>query len=186
LGIPSTNAPFCSDQLKRKAIESYLKSIGWGVGSYEIAIGIRVDEPKRYLTKSGKRKVKKNRLLVLVDLFPVNKKWILTWWKQQGFDLDIHEDDGNCDNCWKKDMPRLFRNAVRKPKSFDWWIKMENQYGELDPRNSGLKPPFHFNRGNISAYKILQLAERNNQEDINQLELFSNINYSCGESCEAF
>ena len=73
LGIPCSEAPFCSDQLKRKAIESYCRSIGWENDSYEVAIGIRADEPKRYLTKQRKRIIKKNRFLPLVDLFPVDK-----------------------------------------------------------------------------------------------------------------
>lgn len=185
LGIPSTSAPFCSDQLKKKTIESYLRSIGWINGMYEIAIGVRADEPKRYQTKNGKRKVNKNRLLVLVDLFPVNKLWILNWWKQQSFDLDIHEDDGNCDNCWKKDMPRLYRNVVRKRKSFIWWAVMEKEYGDLNPRNSDLKPPFHFNRGNIPVVEIMRLAATQTQESIKQLSLYDK-EYSCGESCEPF
>ena len=185
LGIPSTAAPFCSDQLKRKAIESYLKSIGWANGTYMVALGIRLDEPKRYQTKSGRRKVKKNRLLPLVDLFPVDKKWILTWWKQQMFDLGIHEDDGNCDNCWKKDMPRLHRNAIRRRKSFFWWAVMEKEYGDLNPRNSQLKPPFHFNRGNIPIMEIMRLAKSTSQEDIKKQSLLDE-KYSCGESCEAF
>jgi len=185
LGIPSTNAPFCSDQLKRKTIQSYLKSIGWKAGTYEVAIGIRIDEPKRYKTKAGKRKVKKNRLLVLVDLFPVVKEWVLNWWSQQPFNLAIHEDDGNCDNCWKKDTPRLCRNAIRKPTSFEWWQSMTDRFGSLNPRNTDLKPPFNFYRGNISPLAILKMANTKNQEEIKQASLFEE-KYSCGESCEPF
>jgi 3'-phosphoadenosine 5'-phosphosulfate sulfotransferase (PAPS reductase)/FAD synthetase len=184
LGIPSTNAPFCSEHLKKKAIESYLKSIGWKIGTYEIAIGIRYDEPKRY-KKNGKRKVNKNRILPLVDLFPVYKKWVLEWWRQQPFDLNINEDDGNCDNCWKKDTPRLCRNALRKPESFIWWRDMTEKYGQINPRPTELKPPFHFYRGNMSVGDIMTLALNQSQEKIKQMSLFDTV-YSCGETCEPF
>ena len=185
LGIPSTNAPFCSDQLKRKTIESYLKSIGWATGTYEIAIGIRVDEPKRYLTKSGKRKVKKNRILPLVDDFPVVKAWIMNWWAQQPFNLDIHTDEGNCDNCWKKDTPLLCRNALRKPESYQWWQKMTDKYGRLNPRNTELKPPFNFYRGNLSPADIINLALNKSQVELKKLSKSDKI-FACGESCEPF
>ena len=185
LGIPCSEAPFCSEHLKKRTIETYLRSIGWETNSYKVAIGIRIDEPKRYLDKKGKRKVKKNRVLPLVDLFPVGKKWINEWRKQQSFDLDIHEDDGNCDFCWKKDMPRLHRNAVRRPLAAMWWSEMENKYGHLNPRNSELKPPFHFNRGNISIKELIRVANSQTQED-SKLKSANEEKYSCGESCEPF
>jgi hypothetical protein len=185
LGIPSTNAPFCSDQLKRKAIESYLQSIGWVNGSYDIAIGYRVDEPKRWRKKNGQRKIKKNRILPLVDIFPVDKPYIIEWFSDKSFNLDIHEDDGNCDNCWKKDLPRLCRNAIRKPKSFDWWASVSDKYGMLNPRDSELKPPFNFYRGNMHPREIVALAKKVSQEQIKQLSLYDE-QYSCNESCEAF
>jgi len=185
LGIPSTNAPFCSDQLKRKAIESYLKSIGWQKKTYLVAIGIRSDEPKRYLTKTGKRKVKKNRLLPLVDLFPVDEPWVLHWWKGMSFNLTVNKDDGNCDNCWKKDLPRLCRNAIRKPNGFEWWQNMTNKYGYLNPRNTELKPPFNFYRGNLSPNDIIELANKQSQEQIKQMSLFEE-KHTCGDTCEPF
>lgn len=191
LGIPSTNAPFCSDQLKRKTIESYLRSIGWRKSSYIKAIGIRNDEPKRYtktIVANGKKQkvriVKKGVVWPLIDWFPVDKVWIKQWWAERGFYLDIHPDDGNCDRCWKKDIYSLCRSAIRKPDSYKWWQDMTDKYGHLNPRDSELKTPFNFYRGNISPKDIftLSLLPESEMAAMAKREKLD----GCAESCEAF
>lgn len=127
LGIPSTNAPFCSDQLKRKAIESYLKSIGWK--DFYKAIGIRVDEFDRVNEKHKEKKI----IYPNISLYQKTKDEINEWWNEYFFNLDIHPDEGNCDNCWKKDILRLVRNMRRNPKSYDWWQEMTDKYGYYMP-----------------------------------------------------
>lgn len=179
LGIPSTNAPFCSDQLKRKAIESYLKSIGWK--GYWKAIGIRSDEKEIRVKKNYK---KKRIFYFLRNENQKTKVEIINWFKKKPFDLNIHPDDGNCDNCWKKSDRHLVRNMVRKPNSFNWWEDMTSKYGYLNPRNTDLKPPFNFYRGNKSVADIREMAKMN-QSQLNQLSFFDEQN-PCEESCEAF
>jgi hypothetical protein len=178
LGIPSTNAPFCSKQLKKSAIESYLKSIGWK--NYYKAIGLRCDEKSRMDAKYIENKI----LYPFINLIRKDKKMVNDWWANNEFNLNIDIDLGNCDNCWKKDLPRLCRNAKNYPDTFNWWQNMVNLYGQMNPRNTKLKPPFNFYRGNLSVGDIFKLSKLKDR----QIEIFAfknNIN-RCGESCEAF
>lgn len=178
LGIPSTNAPFCSKQLKKAAIESYAKSIGWK--DYYIAIGLRTDEKKRINAKFKEQKI----LYPFIFESPQNKASINDWWSKNDFDLENDIDLGNCDQCWKKDLPRLCRNARNYPETFDWWRDMVKLYGHLNPRNTDLKPPFNFYRGNLSVDDIFELSKLKDR----QIEIFAFKNDigRCGESCEAF
>ena len=179
VGIPSTNAPFCSPQLKREPIKSYAKSIGWD--DYKTAIGIRYDEAERRMNENW---ISLKLLYPLIFENLSNKIDVILWWQKQSFDLDVHPDEGNCDNCWKKDFPRLARNMVRKPKSFEWWQEMVDKYGDLNPRNTDLKPPFNFYRNNKGVADIREMAKMS-QAELKQLTMFDPID-GCSESCEVF
>jgi hypothetical protein len=179
LGIPSVNAPYCSDQLKRKPIESYLESIGWKDDFYK-AIGIRVDEIDRLNENFREKKIK----YILVNPHPTMKRDVVMWWERNTFDLKIDSDLGNCDGCWKKDMERLVRIAKKTPEVFDWWQSMTDKYGHMNPRELELKPPFNFYRGNKSPKDIMKLSKH----ALDQLSMFienDGLN-GCSESCEAF
>lgn len=190
LGIPSTNAPFCSDQLKRKTIESYLKSIGWK--KYYKAIGIRADEMDRVNPKYKKKKILYPLLgpaiypgVGRIEVGrPTTKQEVIEWWSQQSFGLTIDPDRGNCDNCWKKDLKRLCRNAVKYPDSFDWWKEMSTKYGHFNPRNTHLKPPFNFFRGNLSPWDIISVSKLP-EDQITEKAAKERLD-GCSESCEAF
>ena len=46
-GIPGPGFIHCTRELKERPITAYARSIGWGAGTYDTAIGIRIDEIDR-------------------------------------------------------------------------------------------------------------------------------------------
>ena len=176
LGIPCSEAPFCSDQLKRKAIESYLRSIGWD--DFYKAIGIRVDEIDRINPKFREKKI----IYPLVNMEPTTKSGVIRWWNKQPFDLNIPAGFGNCDNCWKKSLRVLTHNAKADPTSFQWWQDMTDKYAHV--REISNVEAISFYRGAMTIRDIFELTKL---QDL-QLDLFAEVNRytGCGESCEVY
>lgn len=174
MGIPSTAAPFCSDQLKRKPIEAYLKDIGFK--NFYKAIGIRADE----LDRVSPNRVAKKIIYPLVSDFRVGKKEVLNYWKKSPFNLNIPKNLGNCDNCWKKPFSILIDNTKKFPASFDWWIEVTEKYGHIKRKHNEAS----FYRGGISIADMFKKGELSKA----QLELFSQQykDDDCSISCEVY
>ena len=147
-GIANKPFPHCTRELKRNALTSYLRSVGWDYGTYLTAIGIRADEAKRCRSESFIE-------YPLVHWFPMTKPEVNDWWDEQPFTLELQEHEGNCDCCWKKSTKKLVRIAQEAPARFDWWEHMENKYAMAGP--SGL--PQTFFRGHMNAGAILELSK---------------------------
>lgn len=172
-GIPNKSYPHCTRELKRRPMESYLKSIGWK--DHETAIGIRMDEARRV-----SKEAEVNRIIYpLLNWFPVDKTDVLMWWNDQEFDLDIEEHCGNCLGCWKKSDKKLVRLVHERPEIFDFTHEMETKFTHA---GAGEGPRVFF-------------REKKSTEDLRKLAEFlepwiapklSDEDDGCTESCEVY
>lgn len=162
-GIPNQVFPHCSRELKTNPIKKYLKDIG--LKNYEIALGIRADEPKR-LTK------KKNIIYPLHLEFPTTKLMVNQWWHKQPFNLELKDYEGNCDMCWKKSKRKHLTLLIEHPEYMEWWNDMEIKYGQFVPPTQAAHrvTPITFFRQNES---IQDLAEDSKQPFIKQEDAFT-------------
>lgn len=195
-GIPNAASPHCTRELKASTIKAYLRSIGWS--KYEIAIGIRIDEPKRLDWEKAKRE----RLLYPLALeHPTKKPQISHYWSKMHFRLNLKTYEGNCKTCWKKSERKLKTIAIENPSWFDFFKEMEKQYEYFIPEsrlhNEKIKLPIRFFRKHTSVSDILEDAQQFPFEKAKderfeydfQLDLWdSSLDASdgCTESCEVF
>jgi len=175
IGIPCSSAPFCSDQLKRKPIEQYLKSIGWK--KFHKAIGIRTDEIDRMNPNFRKKRI----VYPLIKEHPTTKKQILNWWKLNSFNLEVPENLGNCDICWKKSFKVLVQNTKDFPEKFDWWQLMIEKHGN---KSRNTDKTISFFRGGKSIQELFEMGNLSEK----QISLFAEEFKldGCSESCEVY
>lgn len=131
-GLPNQTFKLCTRELKTNVMNSYARSIGWDSGTYETAIGIRADEPRRVRRETAERE---RIIYPLVDIEPTDKQDVLTYFEQFDWDLNIPERDGNCIRCYKKSDAKLLQGYRDDPSSFDFPIRLDQLYRNVGPNN---------------------------------------------------
>jgi 3'-phosphoadenosine 5'-phosphosulfate sulfotransferase (PAPS reductase)/FAD synthetase len=128
-GIPNAGFPHCTRELKMRPMTHYLRSIGWGPGEYQSAVGIRADEA----TRRAKGRPGVHIVYPLLDWLPTTKQEVNTFWAAQPFRLNLAGYQGNCKWCWKKSTRKLLTVMDDDPSAFDFPERMEREYGRVGP-----------------------------------------------------
>jgi 3'-phosphoadenosine 5'-phosphosulfate sulfotransferase (PAPS reductase)/FAD synthetase len=195
-GIPDTNFPHCTREMKQYAIRSFFRKIGWGTWKdYKTILGYRADEPKRAnLVKAEKL----NQWYPLHE-WGIKKADVAYFWNRQNFDLAIDVDaDGNCDRCFKKsDLKLIYQEKV----SADVWVRrMEREHEFNSGGREGTGKPYRFFRHNRTLDEVIGDYPELKNKSIDEIKGMLNdkslneegANFDlveqedCAESCEAF
>lgn len=178
-GIPNPSFPHCTRELKLRPITGYVRSLGWKAKSYDVAIGIRIDEIDRMRADAAAQ-----RILYPLVKWGVRKQDVVAWWSRQPFDLEVPEHRGNCVTCWKKSYRKLLTIAKDDPGAFRFFDRMERNYPNA---GAGVGPRTFF-RKHLTAQDILTAAQQpfNRFEDRNGEQMELDLAGGCGESCEVF
>lgn len=123
--LPNVVARFCTQELKIRISEKFLRSIGWI--EWDSLIGFRSDESHR---------VAKLKDTAAIDLYaPLHKAgWdkarVLKFWAEEmPFDLEINDMFGNCVGCFLKGQKKKIEIFRAEPHRARFYIDLEASAG---------------------------------------------------------
>lgn len=187
-GIPGPGFLHCTRELKERPITAYVRSLGWEAGSYDTAIGIRIDEIDRINPDAARRRF----IYPLIKPFPHRKIDVNEFWAKQPFRLALKGYQGNCKWCWKKSLRKHLTIATETPEAFNFPERMEALYPTAGANPKGETKRFFRNR--LTVADIRRLAAEGNFEPaeddarVYQTDLLSGLELDvgggCSESCE--
>lgn len=182
-GISNHAYPHCTRALKLDPITNYARSIGWAKGSYDTAIGIRVDEIDRMSIHA-----KRNRIIYpLIKDFPMRKMDVNAFWRSQPKRLEITGYQGNCVWCWKKTFRKHYTLIEDDRSWYDLPKRLEADYPLAGYNLDGT--PRTFFRGNRSTKDILLEADKpfvRFDDENRKYDACIDVAGGCGESCEVY
>lgn len=129
--LPNGVMRFCTAELKVKASERWLKSLGWP--RWTAIVGIRYDEQPRVIKILERNLTSKDCWKTALPLHnaKITKRDVLAFWREQPFDLGLEGWEGNCDGCFLKGRKTLRAMEALKPGTLQWWADMEALAGSL-------------------------------------------------------
>jgi len=191
-GIPNHTFQPCTRELKTNPMESYRRGLGWKLGTYQTAIGIRADEPQRIRPDAAS----KNLIYPLAHMHRVSKKHINAFWESMPFRLELTGYQGNCKWCWKKTLRKHLTIITETPEAYEFPERMEKMYAFNGARADGDTEPRRFFRRNRTVQDLRELAARGDFEMFHDdariypepdlFDLDEGETDGCVESCEAY
>jgi len=124
-GIPNTDYPHCTRELKMSPMFDYKRSLGFSA-KHPMAIGIRADEIDRMSPDA----VKNGLVYPLCTMTQMTEADVRHWWAAQSYDLALSTHLGNCVTCWKKSDRKLWTIALNDFERFQYFDRMEREYGD--------------------------------------------------------
>jgi len=149
--LPNVATRFCTEELKIKTMQRYMRSIGHR--DYMNIIGLRYDEPSRIAKMRAKNNDKRLRQsFAPLNTAKVSKSMVGDFWRSMSFDLALDNQNGttplgNCDMCFLKGKKKLSSIGRDYPELSDWWIAQEKSIQKTLPASG--------NRENASFIKGL-------------------------------
>lgn len=191
-GIPNQKFLHCTRELKTNPIKNWVKDVvGWK--DFIIAIGYRIDEPKRFKNR------KPGQVYPLTKMCPMTKPDINAWWSAMPFRLELLPHQGNCDLCHKKSTPKLLMRIHElitqgRSNEIDWWAEQQKNFENFTPETrTECNPPYRFYRGNLTIEELVEASNKLYQDsdpyildDILLRRIPGQEISDCEESCEPF
>lgn len=134
-GLPNTNAPYCSENLKTIPAKKFCDEI-FGVNNYKKAIGFRKEDMPKRISWSEIKEESQRIFPLLTDFYtPISQRELNDFWDKQPFKLSIHGKYGNCELCWKKSENNLIENIIYGTRFIDWFRNEEKKHNSTSFRN---------------------------------------------------
>jgi len=132
----------CTLYLKVLPRMQYAIDLGWT--DYTHLLGYRSDEQHRL--HNERMRCGKNKLPYVPDAplirAGIDKSAVLAFFRQYAFDLDIPDNCGNCTFCFLKDENKLRRVMQQMPGEIDWWIELDQRWGEGTDKKEGFNTQY--------------------------------------------
>lgn len=135
-GLPHSDAPYCSENLKTIPCKKFCDNI-FGVNNYIKAIGFRKEDMPKRISWAEIKEDKKRIFPLLTDFEQsISNRELNDFYDINQFKLTIHNKYGNCELCWKKSEKNIIENIILGARTIDWWQKKEIEYNNTSFRNN--------------------------------------------------
>jgi hypothetical protein len=123
--LPNGTKRWCTSFLKIKPMHDYMCSLGYALGTFREAVGLRHDEGRRLLTMYANNDRDKRQCIAPLSKARVTKSDVMTFWRTSPFDLGLRSWEGNCDLCFNKGRAIRERICRDSPEAAIWWRDLE-------------------------------------------------------------